>query len=349
MYPRVKRVRRGAQLHEYVQLVEGHRVDGKVRQRVVATLGRLDELKATGQLDRWAGAFARLDPPPVGTRREVGPLLLVTHYLCRLGLTELVDAAAPMRGRSLLTHGEVISALVANRLSCPAPLYDVAGWASGAALAELLGVPAGLLNDDRLGRALEAFATVADDVRGRVLLTTLDRFDVDATRLHLDLTTLRFTGAYPDSTLVAKGWGSDRKVARQVRALQASTPTGVPLLFRPHCRPAWSWSPTPRSGTWAACAQPTAKDCGSSSRCAPTPAGPSTSTPRSVTSPTSPTSTTPPNANATYQPSNAPAGAAPCTRSRSPTPRPKPTTTCGWPTSGPRRKPPPSAMPVNVP
>src|SRR5664280_624367 len=234
MYPRVKRVRRGAQLHEYVQLVEGHRVDGKVRQRVVATLGRLDELKATGQLDRWAGAFARLDPPPVGTRREVGPLLLVTHYLCRLGLTELVDAAAPMRGRSLLTHGEVISALVANRLSCPAPLYDVAGWASGAALAELLGVPAGLLNDNRLGRALEAFATVVDDVRGRVLLTTLDRFDVDATRLHLDLTTLRFTGAYPDSTLVAKGWGSDRKVARQVRALQASTPTGVPLLFRPH-------------------------------------------------------------------------------------------------------------------
>jgi transposase len=234
MYPRVKRVRRGDQVHEYVQLVEGHRVDGKVRQRVVATLGRLDELKASGQLDRWAGAFARLDPPPVGTRREVGALLLVSHYLRRLGLTELVDAAAPMRGKSLLTHGEVISALVANRLSCPAPLYDVTGWASGAAVAELLRVPAGLLNDDRLGRALEVFDTVADDVRGRLLLTTLDRFDVDASRLHLDLTTLRFTGAYCDSTLVAKGWGSDRKVARQVRALQASTPSGVPLLFRPH-------------------------------------------------------------------------------------------------------------------
>lgn len=234
MYPRVKRVRRGDQVHEYVQLVEGQRVDGKVRQRVVATLGRLDELKASGQLDRWAGAFARLDPPPVGTRREVGALLLVTHYLARLGLTELVDAAAPMRGKSLLTHGEVISALVANRLSCPAPLYDVAGWASGAAVAELLDVPAGLLNDDRLGRALEVFHTVADDVRGRLLLRTLDRFDVDASRLHLDLTTLRFAGAYPDSTLVAKGWGSDRRVARQVRTLQASTPAGVPLLFRPH-------------------------------------------------------------------------------------------------------------------
>jgi transposase len=234
MYPRVKRVRRGDQVHEYVQLVEGHRVDGKVRQHVVATLGRLDELKASGQLDRWAGAFARLDPPPVGTRREVGPLLLVAHYLARLGLVELVDAAAPMRGRSLLTHGEVIAALVANRLSAPAPLYDVSGWAGQAAVAELLAVPAGLLNDDRLGRALEALHPVAQDLRGRLLLRTLDRFDVDASRLHLDLTTIRFAGVYPDSTLVKKGWGSDRRVARQVRTLQASTPDGVALYLRPH-------------------------------------------------------------------------------------------------------------------
>lgn len=234
MYPRVKRVRRGDQVHEYVQLVEGHRVDGKVRQRVVATLGRLDELKASGQLDRWAGAFARLDPPPVGTRREVGPLLLIAHYLDRLSLVDLVDAAAPMRGRSLLTHGEVIAALVANRLSAPAPLYDVSGWASQAAVAELLKVPAALLNDDRLGRALEALRPVAEDLRGRLLLRTLDRFDVDASRLHLDLTTLRFAGAYPDSTVVKKGWGADRRVARQVRTLQATTPDGVPLYFRPH-------------------------------------------------------------------------------------------------------------------
>lgn len=234
MYPRVKRVRRGDQVHEYVQLVEGHRVDGKVRQRVVATLGRLDELKTSGQLDRWAGAFARLDPPPVGTRREVGALLLVAHYLRRLGLVELIDAAAPMRGKSLLTHGEVIAALVANRLSAPVPLYDVAGWSGQAAIAELLNVPAALLNDDRLGRALEAFCPVGEDLRGRLLLTTLDTFDVDATRLHLDLTTIRFAGAYPDSTLVKKGWGADRRVARQVRTLQACTPDGVALYLRPH-------------------------------------------------------------------------------------------------------------------
>lgn len=221
-------------MHEYVQLVEGHRENGKVRQRVVATLGRLDELKASGQLDRWAGAFARLDPPPLGSRREVGPLLVVAHYLRHLGLVELIDRALPMRGRSLLTHGEVIAALVANRLAAPAPLYDVAGWAASAGLAEVVGVPASLLNDDRLGRALDAFAPRAEDVRGRLLLAAVERFAVDASRLHLDLTSVRFAGAHRGSRLVAKGWGADRRVARQVRTLQAATPTGISLYFRPH-------------------------------------------------------------------------------------------------------------------
>lgn len=224
----------GGQVYEYVQLVEGRREGGRVRQRVVATLGRLDELKASGQLDRFAGAFARLDPPPIGTHRAVGPLLLVAHYLRRLGLIGLVDQVAPMRGRSLLTHGEVIAVLVANRLACPSPLYDVASWASSAAIAELFGVPAGLLNDDRLGRALDAVAAHSEDLRGRLLLRTLERSKVDASRLHLDLTAVRFAGSYQGSTLVRKGWSADRSIARQVKTLQASTKDGVSLYFRPH-------------------------------------------------------------------------------------------------------------------
>jgi hypothetical protein len=236
MYVKRHTVTRQGKRYVYLRLVEAYRnEDGKVRHRVLRTLGREDELKASGQLDQLAASFARLDPPPAGTRRDVGTLVLVRHYLDRLGLVKVVDQAAPMRGRAYLTHGEVIAALVANRLSAPSPLYDVAGWASSAAMAELFDTPAGLLNDDRLGRALEALAPVADDVRAALLLAAVDRFEVvDATRLHLDLTTVRFTGAYEGSALVAKGWGSDRRVVRQVRTLQAATRDGIPLLFRPH-------------------------------------------------------------------------------------------------------------------
>lgn len=236
MYVRRHTVRRGKKRYVYLRLVEAYRDEtGRVRHRVLRTLGREDELKASGQLDQLAASFARLDPPQTGTRREVGPLLLVRHYLQRLGLVDIVDRVIPMRGRAFLTHGEVIAALVANRLSAPSPLYDVSGWASSAALTELFGTPAGLLNDDRLGRALEAFAPIAEHVRAALCLAAIERFEgVDPSRLHLDVTTVRFAGAYEHSALVAKGWGADRRVARQVRALQATTPSGVPLYFRPH-------------------------------------------------------------------------------------------------------------------
>jgi hypothetical protein len=227
-------VRRGERAYTYVQLVEGYRDErGRVRHRVVANLGRKEELKASGQLEKLAGAFARLDPPLAGTRREVGALLLAWHFLTELDVAGVVDRSLPRSERSELSVGEVVCALITSRLCSPSPLYDVAGWASGAAVRELLGIPPPLLNDDRLGRALERFAVYAESVRGLLAARAIERFGADAGRLHVDLTTVRVAGAYEDSALVAKGWGADRRVARQVRTLQAATGDGVSLYLRP--------------------------------------------------------------------------------------------------------------------
>jgi hypothetical protein len=234
MFVKETTVRRGSREYTYLQMVEGYRDErGRVRHRVVANLGRKDALKASGQLEALAGSFARLDPPLVGVRRDVGALLLAAHFIRELELIGTVDRALPQRGRQQLSVGEVAAALVASRLCSPSPLYDVAGWASGAALQELFGIPAALLNDDRLGRALETFAVYAEHVRGAVAARAIERFGLDAGRLHVDLTTVRVAGAYEHSALVAKGWGADRRVARQVRALQAATADGVSLYLRP--------------------------------------------------------------------------------------------------------------------
>jgi hypothetical protein len=227
-------VRRGERQYTYLQLVEGYRdASGRVRHRVVANLGRREALKASGQLDALAGSFARLDPPLVGVRREVGPLLLAWHFVRELDLVATIDRVLPARGRAQLSVGEVAAALVCSRLCSPSPLYDIAGWASGAAVQELLGIPAALLNDDRLGRGLEALAVYAEPLRGALAARAIERFGVDVGRLHVDLTTLRVAGAYEDSALVAKGWGPDRRVERQVRALQATSADGVSVYVRP--------------------------------------------------------------------------------------------------------------------
>jgi hypothetical protein len=295
MYVKRHAVVKGGRRYVYLRLVEAYRdAEGRVRHRVLRTLGREDELKASGQLEQLAASFARLDPPPVGTRRHVGPLLLVAHYLDRLGLVELIDNAVPMRGKAMLTHGEVIAALVANRLCAPAPLYDVAGWASSAAMAELFGVPAGLLNDDRLGRALQALAPVAEQIRGELALAAATRCGADLSRLHLDMTAVRFTGGYDGSALVEKGGRpiavspAKSRPCRHPPAPGSWSTTG-PTRARPTRHRVWplrwsacaSWphpgssvSPTPGSATCAGCAPPMPPGCGLWCRCAPTPAGP---------------------------------------------------------------------------
>ncbi len=234
MYIKRHSVVRGRKRYVYLRLVQAYRDQhGRVRHRVLRTLGREDELKASGQLEQLMGSFARLDPPLVGVRREVGPLLLAAHFLRELDLVGTVDRALPQRGRQQLSAGEVAAALICSRLCSPSPLYDVAGWASGTALQELVGIPPVLLNDDRLGRGLEALAVSAEPLRGALAARAIERFGVDAGRLHVDLTTLRVAGAYERSALVAKGWGPDRRVERQVRALQATSACGVSLYVRP--------------------------------------------------------------------------------------------------------------------
>lgn len=234
MFVKETTVRRGERAYTYLQLVDGYRDEnGRVRHRVVANLGRKEALKESGQLEALAGSFARLDPPMTGTRREVGALLLAWEFLRELDVVGVVDRSLPRSPRSVLSVGEVVAGLICSRLCSPSPLYDVAGWASGAAVHELLGIPAALLNDDRLGRALETFAVHSERVRGALAARAIDRFGLDVGRLHVDLTTLRVAGAYEDSALVAKGWGTDRHVRRQVRALQAATADGVSVYWRP--------------------------------------------------------------------------------------------------------------------
>ena len=55
MFARVKK----SGPYQYVQVVHNERIEGRVRQRVIATLGRLDVLKETGQLEGLLESLAR--------------------------------------------------------------------------------------------------------------------------------------------------------------------------------------------------------------------------------------------------------------------------------------------------
>src|ERR687892_431021 len=59
MFVRVKTVVQGGQSYEYLQIVRSVRDGARVRQELVASLGRRDLLVATGQLDQLLQALAR--------------------------------------------------------------------------------------------------------------------------------------------------------------------------------------------------------------------------------------------------------------------------------------------------
>jgi transposase len=87
----------------YLQIVENRWVDGRPKQRVIATLGRLDQLQQTGQLDALLVSGARLAQSvlllsahakgqvPVITTRHIGPALIFERLWRETGCQRVIE------------------------------------------------------------------------------------------------------------------------------------------------------------------------------------------------------------------------------------------------------------------
>jgi Transposase DDE domain len=87
----------------YLQVVENRWEDGRPRQRVIATLGRLDQLQQTGQLDALLVSGARLAQSvlllsahakgqiPTITTRRIGPALIFERLWQQTGCCHVVE------------------------------------------------------------------------------------------------------------------------------------------------------------------------------------------------------------------------------------------------------------------
>src|SRR5215813_9264286 len=124
----------------------------------------------------------------------VGALPAIAHYFEQLDLAATIDELVPWEGDVPL--GTLVEVLIANRLLQPKALFRVGPWAQAAAVTDAYGVTAEQLNDDRLGRALERLAAHAPDIQAALVLKAIERFDLDVTQVHYDLTTVELYGAY---------------------------------------------------------------------------------------------------------------------------------------------------------
>jgi hypothetical protein len=172
----------------------------------------------------------------------VGALPVLTEYFERLDLAATIDRVVPWEGDVPL--GTLVEILIANRLLRPKALFRVGDWAQDAALTDYYGLTPEQLNDDRLGRALERLADHAETVETALVLRAIQRFELDVSQIHYDITSVELFGAYelelsegqtPPTPRPTYGCAkSGRKNVKQVQlGLNVTGDGGVPISHLP--------------------------------------------------------------------------------------------------------------------
>ena len=125
----------------YIQIVENHRDGKKVRQRVIATLGRLDHLQETGALDRLVQSACRFseqimvlaaqpgsdDGEDGAEVRHIGPALVFEELWRSSGCQRIVHAL--LAGRRFQFDVErAIFASVLHRIMISGSDRAACGW-----------------------------------------------------------------------------------------------------------------------------------------------------------------------------------------------------------------------------
>lgn len=180
--------------------------------------------------------------------RFVGAMPLVNHYLARIGFSRYMEKHLPTPDRrASLPPSVVLGVIVRNLVVARAPLYSLREWAADKVPA-LLGLAADqirLLNDDRMGRALDTLfeadrAAILTDVMVNVVRDfglSLEQFNNDSTSLTVYGQYRRATGRThrgKPSLAITFGHNKDHRpdLKQLVLILTTSSDGTVPVHFK---------------------------------------------------------------------------------------------------------------------
>ncbi len=253
--------------YSYWNLCETYRTERGPRQRVVASLGKLDEAQVGGLQAGWEDlpgllrgetptsrpatvelpGFAKSGPPPPapaqweqvdvsGLRlertRDFGESYLALALWHRLKLDELLARLLPA-GRESVGWSQMAALLTVARFCAQRSELGVAEhWYDTTALDELLGVDSALVNDARLYRALDQLGQHKDELCTHLMTRYREWFGVRFEFLLYDVTSTYFEGQAERNPQAQRGYSRDqRSDCKQVCLGLVCTPEGLPLSF----------------------------------------------------------------------------------------------------------------------
>lgn len=120
--------------------------------------------------------------------RTIGPFVLTTPCLRRLRLREIIHRWCPVAEQADCDHGLVAELVVQCRLTAPRVRYAMPGWAAMDDMATLYDdvADAKQLNDDRVGRWLDAMYPQRAILWGDVVARAAREYALDLSRLHAE-------------------------------------------------------------------------------------------------------------------------------------------------------------------
>jgi len=251
MYLRHTMRRKDGKVHTYWRLVRSVRVGRTVRQQTVAHLGELDaqgraRAKALAQAITGGreqpdlfGPSAVEDGVPIQLKRirlergrTFGEVWLGWTLWRALRLDEVLERLLP-DGREAVPWATMAAVLVLARLCEPSSELHIAeDWYRGTALEDLLTLPAPLVNDDRLYRALDRLLPHKRALEQHLVARLGELFALDYDLLLYDVTSVYFEGVAETNALAQRGYSRDhRPDCKQVCLALVVTRDGMPVGY----------------------------------------------------------------------------------------------------------------------
>lgn len=220
---------------QYVKLVEAYRdAAGVSRQRVIATLGRLESLRA-GQADSLVNGLLRAAGKPTmeeGTGEvafspalSVGDTWLLTALWKELGFADAFRRV--LRNRRQFDAERLLRVMVFNRLCDPESKLGILRWLEGALVPEV--APESVTHQQLL-RTMDTLSACAEAMESALAGLLRPLIDQELSIVFYDLTTIRVEGGTELPEEVRQfGLSKEGGIARQVMLGVVQTAEGLPI------------------------------------------------------------------------------------------------------------------------
>lgn len=233
--------------HAYWALMKSVRTARGPRSHVAAYLGALPEVERRGVADAAEGhppvqeglfeeraAWVEVDTSRVRVERlrEFGGPWLGRELLRQVGLDALLSETLP-EGREEVPWAVMAQVLVLSRLCDPSSELHIAEhFYRQSALADVLGIPAEKINDDRLYRALDQVLPHKQAMERHLKERLGGLFDLDYDLLLYDVTSTYFEGEAKANPQAQRGYSRDgRPDCKQVCIGLVVSRCGMPLGY----------------------------------------------------------------------------------------------------------------------